>query len=326
MYDPWGNLTSVTVTQGTAPALSVAVNANNQLAGSPYTYDAAGNMLAEAVNTYTWNAEGKMASVTCSLYGSANYVYDGDGDGHRVEKSTGKLYWYGTDGNVLSESNLSGNITDDYIFFGGQRIARVDAQGNVDYYLADSLGSAGVVADASGNILDDCDFLPFGGERCVTSSSGNAYRFTGKERDPESKLDHFYARNYSSQYGRFVSPDGSREPKPLPYADLSDPQTLNLYSYVANNPLRRTDPDGHGMWDDFKKLFKEPFGDDTPTIPQEEHAQLQAAQQHRARSIVLADWIIGCPHEEGIDYPEGKHCPQCPFRVGRNRFSGEMIQ
>ncbi|MGH9325290.1 MAG: hypothetical protein ACRD2B_01170 [Terriglobia bacterium] len=40
-YDPWGNLTSVTVTQGSAPALSAGVNANNQLAGAPYSYDAA---------------------------------------------------------------------------------------------------------------------------------------------------------------------------------------------------------------------------------------------------------------------------------------------
>ncbi|MGH9344143.1 MAG: RHS repeat domain-containing protein [Terriglobia bacterium] len=275
-YDPWGNLTSITVTQGSAPALSIAVNSNNQLAGAPYSYDAAGNMLTDAVNTYTWNTEGKMATVNSSLYGSETYTYDGDG--RRVMKRTaGKLYWYGTDGNVLAESDLSGNITDEHIFFDGKRIARVDSQGNVDYYLTDALGSARVVAGANGNILDDCDFLPFGDERCVTSSSGNNYKFTGKERDPESQLDHFSARNYSSQYGRFVSPDWSSKPSPVPYASLGNPQTLNLYAYVVDNPLRQMDPDGHGMWDAFKDFFKNPWGDGEPTIPQQEQAQQQKA-------------------------------------------------
>ena len=36
--------------------------------------------------------------------------------------------------------------------------------------------------------------------------------------------------------------------------------------------------------------------------------------------------LIGCPHEEGIDYPEGKSCPQCPYWAGRDRFTRERIQ
>ncbi len=69
--------------------------------------------------------------------------------------------------------------------------------------------------------------------------------FTGKERDPESNLDNFGARYDSSSMGRFMSPDWSDDPDPVPYADLNDPQTLNLYSYIRNNPLTLTDPDGH---------------------------------------------------------------------------------
>jgi len=53
---------------------------------------------------------------------------------------------------------------------------------------------------------------------------------------------------------------------------------------------------------------------------------LTVIRTHAARSVVLADQIIGCPHEEGIDYPEGTNCPQCPFWAGRDRFSGERIQ
>jgi hypothetical protein len=44
------------------------------------------------------------------------------------------------------------------------------------------------------------------------------------------------------------------------------------------------------------------------------------------RSTVVADRIIGCPHEEGTDYPEGASCPQCPYWAGRDRFTHERIQ
>jgi RHS repeat-associated protein len=163
--------------------------------------------------------------------------------GERVEKSTGTLYWYGASGQVLSESDLSGNITDEYIFFDGRRIARVDSQGNADYYLGDSLGSARVVTDSNGTLLDDCDFLPFGDEECVTSGSGNNYKFDGMERDAESGLDHTLNRQYSSSYGRWVSPD----PGGVKVVNLEDPQTWNLYAFVTDNPTTLTDPTGlHG--------------------------------------------------------------------------------
>jgi RHS repeat-associated protein len=70
-------------------------------------------------------------------------------------------------------------------------------------------------------------------------------RFTGKERDAESGNDYFGARYYASSMGRFLSPDWSAKVEPVPYAKLGDPQSLNLYAYVLNNPLVRFDPDGH---------------------------------------------------------------------------------
>jgi|GEM_PF-3467967 len=72
-------------------------------------------------------------------------------------------------------------------------------------------------------------------------------RYTGKERDQESGLDYFGARYYGSSMGRWMSPD----PAGLTYADPGDPQSLNLYSYVLNNPLKFVDPTGMAcVWDD----------------------------------------------------------------------------
>ena len=49
-------------------------------------------------------------------------------------------------------------------------------------------------------------------------------------------------------------------------------------------------------------------------------------RHHKTRSVVIADGILGCPHEGGVDYPEGKSCPKCPYWAGRDRFSLEQIQ
>lgn len=59
-----------------------------------------------------------------------------------------------------------------------------------------------------------------------------------------------------------------------------------------------------------------------PAIGEQVLAFLKA---HAPRSTVVADRIIGCPHEEGTDYPEGTSCPQCPYWAGRDRFTHERV-
>ena len=66
-------------------------------------------------------------------------------------------------------------------------------------------------------------------------------RSTGKERDAESGNDYFGARYYASNMGRFMSPD----PLGNFVADVSNPQTWNMYAYALNNPLKFTDPTGY---------------------------------------------------------------------------------
>ena len=53
---------------------------------------------------------------------------------------------------------------------------------------------------------------------------------------------------------------------------------------------------------------------------------LKFIRTHEVKSVAMADRIIGCPHEEGVDYPEGSTCPQCPFWANRDRWSGEVVQ
>jgi RHS repeat-associated protein len=102
-----------------------------------------------------------------------------------------------------------------------------------------------MVTDNNGNIQEQSDYYPYGGEIVISGSDPNHYKFTGKERDAESGLDEFGARYYSSSMGRFMIPDWSDRPAAVPYANIGNPQTLNLYSYVQNDPTSFIDPDGH---------------------------------------------------------------------------------
>jgi hypothetical protein len=52
---------------------------------------------------------------------------------------------------------------------------------------------------------------------------------------------------------------------------------------------------------------------------------LEFMQVHGVKRVVLADHIIGCPHEEGVDYPNGEKCPLCPFWATRDRWTGKPI-
>jgi RHS repeat-associated protein len=75
---------------------------------------------------------------------------------------------------------------------------------------------------------------------------GIGSRSTGKERDTESGNDYMFARYYNSATGRFLSPDwDAKSDDPVPYAKLDNPQSLNLYAYVLNNPVGNLDPNGH---------------------------------------------------------------------------------
>lgn len=125
-YDPWGNLLSIS---GITPQyngctqenLAVATTSSNQVVG--FCYDAAGNLLAQSappcpVPTYAYNAENQLNATA-----GVSYLYDGAG--RRMQKSNGKLYWYGMGSDPLAESDAAGNITNEYIFFNGKRIARL---------------------------------------------------------------------------------------------------------------------------------------------------------------------------------------------------------
>ena len=79
----------------------------------------------------------------------------------------------------------------------------------------------------------------------IIIQDATGHHFTGKERDTESGLDYFGARYYTSTMGRWMSPDWAAKPEAVPYSQPDNPQSLNLYGYVNNNPLSKVDAEGH---------------------------------------------------------------------------------
>src|SRR5271167_2858387 len=102
---------------------------------------------------------------------------------------------------------------------------------------------------------------------CAYSACLSRFHFTGKEYDLEStNNDYFGARYYASSMGRFMSPDWSAKEEPVPYAKLDNPQSLNLYAYVLNNPLKSVDVDGHESDADKQKKLPPPDANHDHTI------------------------------------------------------------
>jgi len=136
----------------------------------------------------------------------------------------------------------------EYLYLGNQRVARALNFGSSYYYYADYLGTSRASADENGNKCYDADYFPWGGEQYVfTNTCSQNYKFTGKERDPDMGIDDFGARFYKNTMARFYSPDWSATVEPVPYAKLNNPQSLNLYTYVLDNPLSFRDADGHEL-------------------------------------------------------------------------------
>jgi len=254
-YDAWGNRTDQNLTSGNpCGTFHTTVGTNNRL-GSPYQYDATGNMTYDGVHNYFYDAEDRLVQVD----GSANYCstqtgtaatacYAYDAMGNRTEKmvgSTGTEYAYDLSNRVSTEFQpgcSTGCWEASYNYFNGSLLAEY-TNGTTYFAQNDHLGSTRLFTGVDGSGQQSWDYLPFG--ELIEGGFVTTHLFTGKERDSESNLDNFGARYDSSSIGRFMTPDWSATVEPVPYAKLDDPESLNLYAYVRNNPLTLTDPTGH---------------------------------------------------------------------------------
>ena len=138
--------------------------------------------------------------------------------------------------------------------------------GTLHWVGADHLGGTIRVLDSGFTALDGMRYKPYGEDRDTGSSLNTDRKFTGQTEDETAGLYWYASRAYDPAIGRFVSPDTI-------VPDPSNPQSLNRYSYVYNNPLKYIDPSGYGPddWDqDWAQRFK---------------------GRHHGREITDQDWL-----------------------------------
>ena len=214
--------------------------------GKTYSYDANGNMATGGNRTFVWDIDNRVTSV--AVGGSTTYM-EYDYTGMRVKKDGfGGMTLYPFQG---YEIDPSGTITK-FIRIGVETFA--SKRGTSKYfYHNDHLGSVNVITDINGARVQLNEYDPWGGVSRTEDSIDPTHRFTGQQLDPETGIYYYGGRYYDPEISRFISPD--------PFVQApGDPQNLNRYSYVNNNPQNYIDPSGYGFWKSIGRFFKKIVG------------------------------------------------------------------
>lgn len=240
-YDRWGSRTGMwNATTGGTQLQNITIATtdgkfNNRIAnvnGTSYDYDPAGNLKMDGANSYLYDAESRIVSLNVT---GASYLYDSAN--RRVKKATPSAtthyIWEGSQ--VIAEyDGPTGTLITEYIYAGNRMVAR--EQGGATRYFHQDRLSTRMITDGNGNVVGAQDHLPFGEDAGVSGES-DKHRFTSYERDAESGTDQALNRQYSHITGRFMRPD------PI-MGEVTNPQSLNRYSYVDNDPVDFEDPFG----------------------------------------------------------------------------------
>jgi RHS repeat-associated protein len=200
-----------------------------------YTHDANGNITADGLYSYSFNANNQLITVQ---NGSVRGEYIYNAKGQRVKKvAAGKttIYHYDLEGNLIAETAANGGLIAGYVYAGSNRIAMIDGSENIFYYHNDHLGTPLAMTDAAGKVVWKAAYDSFGEAQVDPSSTvTNNFRFPGQYYDEESGLHYNWHRYYDPRTGRYVTSD------PLGF----ESRDLNLYDYVWSDPINWLDISG----------------------------------------------------------------------------------
>lgn len=203
-----------------------------------FGYDTNGNTITEGAKQYIYNQNQRLIKVT-ELSGEqtiakGEYVYNGNGQ--RVKKTVNgqtTLFFYDQHGRLVSEA---GATTADYLYLNGNPLAKAEGV-NIYHYHNDHLGTPQRMTDNLKQVVWIGEFKPFGEAMSVSGTVTNNLRFPGQYNDNESVLNYNYFRDYNTQIGRYEEAD-----------PIGLQGGINIFTYVANNALIRSDINGllHG--------------------------------------------------------------------------------
>jgi RHS repeat-associated protein len=205
------------------------------------TYDANGKMTSVTnscgTTSYDWDASNRLVGINgfnsdCSEL-SASFEYDAVG--RRIEKTiNGETTQYLYDGIDIVQEIKNNTVYADYIrtLNIDEPLARIKTDGTIRFYQTDALGSVIALTDDNGVVKTQYSYDPFGNVTVTGEISDNPFHYTGRENDGTG-LYYYRARYYSPELQRFISED------PIGFEG-----GINLFAYVGNNPVNFIDPSG----------------------------------------------------------------------------------
>jgi RHS repeat-associated protein len=290
-------------------------------------YGANGNLISGDGNYYEYNDANQLVKVRFGDQSGpviAQYFYDYTGQRIKKIENGVTTYYIGKHYETTVDGDKKTNTS--YYFANGQRVAKKNSAGKMYFYHSDHLGGTNAVTDSTGHLAERTNYYPFGE---IREGGNEKYSFTGKEKDNLTDNYYFEARYYNPRINHFTQADTISP-------NLFDPQELNRYSYVRNNPLKYVDPSGHESWLSQKwHQLKEWVGETFGTEEAPELVQISPTEYKRAspeakgkmkQSVQQTQQYIRENNDAQREYNDITHWSIKGSTVVRNIAKGELLK
>ena len=262
-YDRYGNKTTTTKSGITANSAAIPLDglasqtyqaATNRITTSGTTYDKVGNMTrGKAPNgtfqKFEYDAANRLVKIKTDA-GALLEEYTYGASRERIKKTVAngdKTYYAWGGSSVIAEyketaSQTTMNWAKSYIYAGSRLLSTITKNGaseTIEYQHPDRLGTK-LITNTSLNTAKEQATLPFGTEITAETQATSNQRFTSYDRSGATGLDYAVNRTYNSGQSRFTQVD----PIGMASASIGNPQSMNMFAYVENDPIGFVDPSG----------------------------------------------------------------------------------
>ena len=240
--DPVGNWNSKTTDAVTQTRTHDAVNELTKIDSTNLTYDANGNLKADASYVYSYDEENRLTIVqTSTLAFVASYEYDALQRRVGTFGSVAFTTYYYDDKRIIEDHQFIGltQQTQATYVYGNyiDEILTMDRDAQTYYYHQNALWSVEAITNNAANVVERNSYDAYGSVTTQGGGIGNPWKFTGRQLDEQTGLYFYRARYYDDAKGRFLQRD--------PIGIWGDPANLgNGYAYVGNRPTDDADPTG----------------------------------------------------------------------------------